>query len=462
MAEPMRRWRLAEWINLEAELADGVGVSAAEKAAVAQATEGLEGTAARRAGIEAWWNLRREEMGPGGPGAGFQQALSGVTVGLSLITLLAGGSAVLGMVDTARSGVNVVIFLGVVLGLQWLMLLVAGTALIVRRNGGGLGTAPAWLAWLARRLAGGAGSKWWQAVIASSGLRSMLGWRLLRGTQVAAVMFNVGILAMLGGLVMARHVGFFWETTTEGAMRGVLETAVRWLSLPWAAGMPAAVPDATVIDASRWLPERTGSLEPGPAEWWRFLLVATFFWGLLPRVLLWALAWRGERNAVAKMEFQGRAHRELWRALRDVALEPPSEAAADAALVLDVGGAGFDPAALRPFLLRRLRVNPAAWLPVAVLDPGAEGEAQRALSRAPAGVVLLAEAWALSPPRMVTLHAAIRQRCGPELPIFFLVANAQPDGLPIPPAEEEARQWERFVDGLHDPAAEVFAFTENA
>lgn len=189
--------------------------------------------------------------------------------------------------------------------------------------------------------------------------------------------------------------------------------------------------------------------------------MATFFWGLLPRGVLWAIAWQSERRAAGGIDFQDRAHRELWRALRDVALESPSEAAADAALVLDVGGAGFDPAALRPFLLRRLRVNPVAWLPVAVLDPGAEGEAQHALSRAPAGVVLLAEAWALSPPRMMTLHATIRQRCGSELPILFLVANAGPDGQPLPPGEEEALQWERFVDGLQDPAAEVFSFVGN-
>ena len=35
MAEPMRRWRLDDWIDLEAELADGVEVRADEREAVA-------------------------------------------------------------------------------------------------------------------------------------------------------------------------------------------------------------------------------------------------------------------------------------------------------------------------------------------------------------------------------------------------------------------------------------------
>ncbi|MFU8804093.1 MAG: nitrite/sulfite reductase, partial [Bradymonadaceae bacterium] len=53
----------------------------------------------------------------------------------------------------------------------------------------------------------------------------------------------------------------------------------------------------------------------------------------------------------------GRQVEETWERIRD------------GVLVLDVGGSGVDREALRPFLLRRLRVNPAAWQPVAVLDP---------------------------------------------------------------------------------------------
>jgi hypothetical protein len=459
MAEPMRRWRLDDWIDLEAELADEVEVRADEREAVAAAVAGLDEAAARRAGVRAWWHMRRRERPGVGPGERFLQALAGVTAGIALVAMLGGGSAVLGMVDAARGGVNVVVFLGVVLGVQGLLLAVALGAVVLRRRGMiGFGLLPGLVARLARRMVGEAGVKWWDAVAGNSSGRAMLGWRLLRSTQVAALAFNLGVLGMLGGLVLARHVGFYWETTTEGAMRGVLEAVVRWLSTPWAAMLPSAVPDTAVIEGSRWLPGREAVLDPGPAEWWRFLLLATLVWGFLPRLLLWGWAWRAERREAERLDFQGRPHRALWRALRVVSLETDHDAPADGALVLDVGGAGFNAAALRPFLLRRLRVNPTAWLPVAVMDEGAEAEARRAIEKAPAGVVLLAEAWALSPPRMAALHSTIRRRCGADLPVRFLVANVAVDGQPQPPTAEEIEQWERFVDGLRDPAAEVHSF----
>ncbi len=116
--------------------------------------------------------------------------------------------------------------------------------------------------------------------------------------------------------------------------------------------------------------------------------------------------------------------------------------------------------ALRPFLLRRLRVNPLAWHSVAVLDAGAEAEAARALATAPAGVVLLTEGWALSPARMNALLARIRASAGAQTPVRFLVANAGPDHLPTAPSADERREWERFADALSDPEAEVVFFED--
>ena len=86
--------------------------------------------------------------------------------------------------------------------------------------------------------------------------------------------------------------------------------------------------------------------------------------------------------------------------------------------------------------------------------------AMDALAKAPAGVVLLAEGWALSPARMSALHAKVRASAGPETPVKFLVANAGPHNTPASPSPEERREWLRFVDSLRDPEAEVFFFEE--
>jgi hypothetical protein len=130
----------------------------------------------------------------------------------------------------------------------------------------------------------------------------------------------------------------------------------------------------------------------------------------------------------------------------------------DGVLVLDVGGSGIRPETLREFLLRHLRVNPTSWHPVAVMDVGAEAEASRALADAPAGVVLLAEGWALSPPRMKSLHSAIRKQAGLDIPVKFVIANTGPENTPAPPSPEECLEWERWVDSLRDPLAEVFFY----
>jgi hypothetical protein len=314
---------------------------------------------------------------------------------------------------------------------------------------------------LARRLAGDRDDRWWSNLMEGGGApRAAVLWRLARLAQAAGIFFNLGILCGLAGLVMVKHVGFFWETTTQLAMRTMLENAITILSAPWATWWPGAVPDAAVIEASRWLPGRSAGLAPGPSAWWEFLLMATLVWGLLPRAVLWLVAWNAGRSALGRLDFQARAHRALWREITGTDRVETDEKPLDGVLVLDVGGSGLTESSLRPFLLRRLRVHPAAWQPVAVLDSGSEELAARALANAPAGVVLLAEGWSLSPPRMVALHAKIRSASGQETPVKFLVANVSADRLPVPATADERREWTRFVDSLRDPAAEVFFFEE--
>jgi hypothetical protein len=311
---------------------------------------------------------------------------------------------------------------------------------------------------VARKIAGG-DMVWWNRLNGGGAApRAALLWRLARMAQTAGVFFNVGILFGLAGLVLLKHVGFFWETTTQSAMREILADGAKFLSAPWSVWWPAAVPGPEVIEASRWEPGRYAALPPGPEAWWEFLLMATFFWGFVPRGILWLVAWRSGRKALDSLEFQARHHRELWREITGSERVEMYEKPLDGVLVLDVGGCGLTEESLRPFLLQRLRVNPAAWRSVAVLDDGAEAEAARLLAEAPAGVVLLAEGWALSPPRMVILHARIRADAGPAAAVKFLVANVGPEKEPVPVSAGEREQWERFVDSLRDPSAEIYFF----
>lgn len=452
----MPRWTLEELIDFEQALASNRGIAPDVRQQVAEIGK-ADGKSARREGFKIWLESVKEN-----PGAGrrFSGALSLVAFLLGAFAWVAGVTGVVGLLDRTRGGMDVVLFMAVLLGLQWLVLVAAVMGwLFRRRTGEAFSSVQVMAGRLLRKLSGEDADRWWYRLVdGGPAPRAALLWRIARLAQGAGICFNLGIICGLAGLVMVRNVGFFWETTTESAMREVLGNTVQVLSFPWSGFWSDAVPDGGLIDSSRWLPGREGMLPPGPAAWWLFLLMSVFVWGLVPRAVLWLLAAKASAAALDAVDFQARHHRVLWRELAGVDRVQTEEKPLDGVLVLDVGGSGFSADALRPFLLQKLRVHPASWHSTAVLDPGAEKEAAAALAQAPAGVVLLAEGWALSPARMTALHSQIRKIAGVDVPVKFLAAN-EAEGLPVVVSDEEKSQWERFVDSLRDPQAEVYFFT---
>ncbi|MBC8125540.1 MAG: DUF2868 domain-containing protein [Gloeobacteraceae cyanobacterium ES-bin-144] len=457
MAQDVKRWTLADVIDLESEIVASKKTPPQIRDAVLSSSRGLDGAMARRVGLRIWLDGMRSTSA----GAKFLSATALVGTASGALMFAAGIFGVLGVVDHEKTGLHIVLFLAVLIGGQWFILLLAGIAWFFRRRAtDGFSSIQAMIGGLIRRFSGERETPWWSRLMhEDGGARAAILWRLGRLAQMIGIFFNLGILAGLTGLVMLKHIGFFWETTTEFAMHSLLEKLTRVLTMPWAAWWPSAVPDAMVIDATRWRPDH--ATPPGPSVWWEFLLMATIFWGLLPRLVLWLLAWNAGRRALARLDFQARGQRELWRELTGPGRRESNDRALDGVLVLDVGGCGITEESLRPFLLRRLRVNPTAWHSVAVMDAGAEAEAAKALANAPAGVVLLAEGWSLAPARMQTLHSRIRANAHAAPPIKFLIANVGPDHAPTSPSPNERLEWARFVDSLRDPEAEVF-FYENS
>lgn len=465
MARKGKNWRLEDLIDFEQALAtmrtepdDLPPPSAIERSAVCQAIENKQAAEARRTGLLAWLKIKPRNRNV--PGRRFLAALSLVGGLLGMLAWLSGISAVLGLLDRTRGGINVTLFVAILLGGQWIILTLSVLAWLFRRKAGeGFSGLQALIGKLALRFSGSETFSWWRGVMdGGNAPRSALLWRLARLAQSAGMLFNMGVVCGLLGLVLVKHVGFFWETTTDDAMRHGLETTTRLMASPWSDIWRDAVPSPEVIQASRWDSGRIATLPAGPSEWWKFLLMAMLVWGFFPRALLWLLAWHGERRALASLDFQARHHRALWRTLTHEDRQEADKKPLDGVLVLDVGGSGLPADALRPFLLRRLRVNPTCWLTIAVMDENKEAEAEKALAAAPAGIVLLAEGWALSPARMTALHEKIRAWAGANTPLKFLIANISNANQPAAPTEIERREWERYVDELRDPMAEVFCF----
>lgn len=447
MARDRGRWTLQDLIDFEQVLSTAVPPDAAERAKLLAATEGLTARDEKRVGWRQWLEHRRETGGVR-TGRKFLGALSGVSALLALLAALAGGSTVLGLWERPRGGINVSLFLALILGTQWLILIGALLAWIFRhRAGDAFSLVQGWVGALARKFAGEQDAAWWHNLMAEPAARQAMLWRLARAVQTVGVAFNLGALAALAGLILFRNVGFFWETTTEEAMRGGLEKVVKVLSYPWHAFDPASVPDSWVIEETRWMSGTTGMLPPGPREWWRFLLWSVVLWGMLPRQILRAVCRWQERRALAALDFQSRHHRAGWREWFAAGREEIHGGPADGALVIDVGGAGFSRDRLRPFLLQKLRVNPVAWETTGVLDVEQESSAREALGRAPAAIVLLAEGWALSPRQIESLLARVRE-VKENRRVILVVGNAAFDGVMQAVTPEERRTWERFQDGL--------------
>jgi hypothetical protein len=291
------------------------------------------------------------------------------------------------------------------------------------------------------------GGKGWEA----------MGWNLVRLTQAGAVMFSAGLMVGLLGCIWFMEIGFYWESTTPEWMAKQISRGVVFLSLPWAWAFPDWVPLGDVFmggfgENGRMLDGRMEST----AKWYKFILASIFFWGMLPRLAFWGYAVFRERRALGALDFQSKRHRELWREIIGTRRVDVSEAPLDGVLVLDVGGTGLREEDLRGFLLRRLRVNPGEWFEVGVWDGKGEAAAAESIRKAPAGVVLLAEGWALSPPRMTALHKQIRSLGKRETPVYFLVVNVGGNGKLVAVKAEEKTVWKVFADGLADAALEVF------
>jgi hypothetical protein len=118
-------------------------------------------------------------------------------------------------------------------------------------------------------------------------------WQLLHWSQGAAIAFNVAALATALALVTFTDLAFGWSTTLQ--LSG--DELARWIGVivaPWAKLVPAAVPDAAMIEASRFFRlERSAATLGAPESytgWWPFLMVAMIVYGLVPRIVLWIFA----------------------------------------------------------------------------------------------------------------------------------------------------------------------------
>lgn len=467
MEHPPEKWKLPDLVDFEVLLsgAEDRKATRRERDAVSQVIGGAQdlsrGETVRR-GLRAWLEERRTQ----------ERITSGERVALALrftallaavVGFLAGTSVMRGLLHLTADGArsyHIWIFLAVALGLQWLILLFSlGVFLFLRgkrRPVSMVGEVLGGIArWLVRKRESAGWESLWNPL---SGSARVIGWRLTTLSQGMGVAFNAGLLAGFLGCLWFFKVHFYWESTFASLVHDQLFGLAEFLALPWSWTGVAVAPDRAEVETYNLVTGHFSPTEIGRMQWVWFLFTAMAVWGLIPRLILWTVAKRGEVRALRELNFQERRHRALWRQLvRHESGEQQFEGPADGAVVINVGGIELGEAALKEYLLRRLRVHAEEVFNAAVLDGTGEEEAFTAIRRAPLGVVFLVEGWSLSPKQMRVLYNRVRE-CDAERPMRFLVLGEIRDGIPQAPAPEDVAQWEAFVDDLRDPAVEVALF----
>jgi len=312
-------------------------------------------------------------------------------------------------------------------------------------------------------------------------------WAVLFPAQAFAIAFNLGALAGCLYLITFSDLAFAWSTTLEPDPEQV-HRLTRILSWPWAPFVPDAVPPLDLIRETLYY-RQTGVPEVADpsrwGQWWPFLVASMITYGLLPRLILLALAGGQLRRSLrlAFSEMPGvtvvldRLTCELV-STQATAPEVPAPAHSADPTRVSASYTPIDASELTVVNWSGLEVTDeslaaqvqAAWKRriVGVLHAGGRSSisddeetiAALAASPAPSGIALVVKAW--EPPVMELLDFLrdLRRSAGPRRLIVVAPTGIQSTGQLAPPRAADLAQWEKRLRHLQDPALTVRPWSE--
>jgi hypothetical protein len=236
----------------------------------------------------------------------------GVVLGVS-------ASAALLFYDGSRP-VNVFHVLGLFVGVQWLLIALTSVACLPRRWAVALSISapliglqnlitslsPGRLQSFAARWFSDEQRDAWRQALAAGRVHHQLfsdvhRWLVLDTAQWLAVAFNVGAIATTLLTIVLQDVAFVWSTTLR-IDAPTFHQITQVLAMPWAWLWPQASPSIELVEVSRYFRFGEGSVTADAetlGQWWPFVVACMVVWGLLPRLVLFGVARRGRRRAIA-------------------------------------------------------------------------------------------------------------------------------------------------------------------
>ena len=332
MASAVPTWRLADLVDYECFLEDDEGESAEklrdrDRAIFARAIEPKKAGNPRDT-LRLWLEERRRVAHSARtrrevvlPGEAFAQTRGLLAGALGVFGALLGGGAAWSALTYARGGepINALAFFCEFALLQIVILLTALCALGLRKF---LPELPSLARLLWRLAAAWAGQLWRRAGarLTTGGARAearaafgalrarrglygaIVGWNLLRLTQIFAIFFNLGVLGATTARLSLQQLYFGWEATFPAVNAANVHRLVVTAALPWS--RLGAAPSREAVERSQNF--RRAGEQPDPASspaWGAFLLAAVTCYGLLPRAALFGWAWFAERRALGQLRF---------------------------------------------------------------------------------------------------------------------------------------------------------------
>jgi hypothetical protein len=292
--------------------------------------------------------------------------------------------------------------------------------------------------------------------------------------------YTLGAFILFLGSVTFSHQVFAWQTTGSFLEERHVSAFVRATSTPWRGMLPDSIPNERHISESRFFRFHfpPAISEAASSRWASYLLLSILTFGVIPRLLLFALSAIGIHRALAREEFGGLRYDGLERSLRQPESSWNHESAGaggssvpqSAAPLLDGMPAGRPCILIVPAEITSATQTLKRWLErehelLAVLETSQDAPADPTLlahlkenagSPEPSPCVVVARE-AFMPPTRETLDQiqALRITLGTATPILVALvgkpAGRNPDKAFDPPDSLSVSVWRKRLETLADP-----------
>ncbi len=298
-------------------------------------------------------------------------------------------------------------------------------------------------------------------------LRSLPVWmaRAFASMQLAAVGFNLGVLAATFLRGVTGDLAFGWATTLDlGGERMARLTSA--LAAPWGG---AFAPGPEQIAFSRIvLKDGLGQVDPrAAAAWWPFLMMCVLVYGLLPRLVLALAGTVQVQLRLGRVRLDDPACERLYLRLTRRPLRFQTSEAAGEITAIPPAAAGETvrpPGPVHVFTPPELKVRDGALaeavaglLEVPVVSVSAEADPPETVPVG--GLVMVRELW--QPPLEETLHQLrqLRETLPPNTDLTLIGTGYPEEGRMLTlPDPTDVRVWQHALGRLSDAHLQLVAW----